>query len=95
MVFCYKIITETPRRSGCMSPRKKSPMNNIIKNGNILSVYSCTLVLDREYNVISVPNVVGSKLIKTMEIHISWLSKVNLMWNLVFYKSHHHHQSIA
>ncbi|CAB3220252.1 unnamed protein product [Arctia plantaginis] len=32
MVFCYKIITESPRRSGCVSPRKKSPTNNIIQN---------------------------------------------------------------
>ncbi|CAH0713498.1 unnamed protein product, partial [Brenthis ino] len=26
MVFCYKIITESPRRSRCASPRKRSPV---------------------------------------------------------------------
>ncbi|XP_049879576.1 capping protein inhibiting regulator of actin dynamics-like [Pectinophora gossypiella] len=29
MVFCYKIITESPLRSGCVSPRKASPMGRL------------------------------------------------------------------
>ncbi|XP_059048179.1 luc7-like protein 3 [Achroia grisella] len=29
MVFCYKIITETPRRSGASSPRKVEPMGRV------------------------------------------------------------------
>lgn len=38
MVFCYKIITETPRVSGSGSPRKRSPVRKI-PNGMSLLVY--------------------------------------------------------
>nr|XP_026487118.1 uncharacterized protein LOC113394131 [Vanessa tameamea] len=59
MVFCYKIITESPRRSRCASPRKSSPLGRC--SCDPISTFDCVankgevwdFIPDREWKLLA------------------------------------------
>ncbi|KAM3964072.1 LOW QUALITY PROTEIN: uncharacterized protein ACR2FA_002120 [Aphomia sociella] len=55
MVFCYKIITETPRRSGATSPRKPSPMGRTSNMPSTMSQLISSLDYEASDAIDSIP----------------------------------------